>query len=111
MLPKAEAMRLSLPNSLLLVAASACFVDAFRHPHQSITGPFLTGALGILLVLRGLAATPQPAAVTVSGCVLAILSVARDQGFLDQNSLWYIGLFGLAAGVIIFWRRIEKVWK
>lgn len=104
-------MKVSLPNSLLLLAATVCFAESFYCLQNSGAEPLLTAALGILLLLRGFAAAPQPAAVVLSGCILAALSVGRDQGFLNDNSPAWMGLFILAGAVIMFWQRIEKLWK
>jgi len=104
-------MKTQLSNSLVLLAATACFVDAVHHPEDSLTGPMLSAVLGFILMLRGFAATPRPAGAILSGCILAALSVGSDQGFLNDNSLWYIGLFILAGVGFGFWERIEKVWK
>jgi Na+/H+-translocating membrane pyrophosphatase len=104
-------MMVQLRNSIVLLAAMACFVDSVHHPEGSFTGPVLSGMLGFILLLKGLTATPRPAGAVLSGCILAALSVGSDQGFLNDNSLWYIGLFILAGAGFGFWERIEKFWK
>jgi hypothetical protein len=104
-------MKVQLPNSLLLLAATACFVEFVHRPQHSDAEPLLTAALGIFLLLRGLAAAPQPAVVILSGCILAALSVGRDQGLLNDNSLSWMGLFILAGLGFGIWERIKKLWK
>jgi len=104
-------MRPRLPNSLLAVAAVVCFVESFRNAGNRGAEPLLTLALGIILLLRGLAAEPLPAPVIVSGCALAAISVAEDRGIINANAPLWIGLFIAAGAVVIFWQRIEKFWK
>jgi hypothetical protein len=104
-------MKIQLPNSLLLFAAVACFVDSVHHPQHISAGPLLAAALGIFLLLKGLQVAPQPAVAILSGCILAALSVGRDQGFLNDNSPSWIVLFILAGAGCGFWERIVKLWK
>jgi hypothetical protein len=67
--------------------------------------------MGILLLRRAIIAEPQPAPVVASGLVLAALSVGSNHGFLNANTLTWIGLV-LVAGVFFgWWERLESLWK
>jgi hypothetical protein len=87
-----------------------CFAEAARVPKND-PGPVLTGVMGFLLLLRGLAVTPQPPAVILSACAVVAIGVGGDEGFININTpLWAVVL--LVAGVVLlFWQRIEKLWK
>lgn len=104
-------MKFQLSNLLLLLAATACFVESFHSIRDRNAEPLLTAVMGIFLLLKGLAAAPQRAIVIVSGCVLAALCVGSDEGLLNENSMWYMGSFILAGVGFAFWQRIKKFWE
>lgn len=104
-------MKIQLADALLLFPAAICFAEIVRAPQNSDPGPLITAALGIFLLLRGLAAAPQPAVVILSGYVLAGIAVGSNHGIMNGNSILWIGLFVLAAIGFGFWERIQKLWK
>jgi hypothetical protein len=86
----------SLSNLVILLAATACLVDAYQTFSVRESGPLLTLALGILLTLWGLQERAQPLLLVLCACALAGLSIADDRHVFDQNSNSYMVLFTVA---------------
>lgn len=85
-------MRYHPQNGVLVAAAIACFVQALYTPWgNEDPGALITGAVGIYLLTRGVAAAGQPALVVAAGCVLAALVIAGDRRILNVNApVWVV---------------------
>jgi hypothetical protein len=104
-------IRYRLPNWILLVGAFICVGEIRNAPRDSDPGPWLTAAFGLLLIRRGILATRQPSAVIISGCLITVLTVAGNHGFLNINRpVWTVILLLLFA-CYAFWERFVKIWK
>jgi hypothetical protein len=103
-------MRVQFPNLLLTVAAAVCFVEAAKVPKND-PGAVLTGVLGLLLMLRGLAAAPQPPGVAISAWIVVAIAVGGDEGLINANAPLWFGFLVAAGTALVFWQRIEKLWK
>jgi hypothetical protein len=98
-------LRIELPKRLLTVAGAICLVEAARVPKND-PGPVLTGVIGLLLLLKGLAVAPQPAGLIISGCIVAAIGVAGDEGLININTPLWGGIL-LVMVIVIFREAIR----
>ena len=105
-----NAMKIRLPNSLLVIGAIGCFAEAVYAPTHSDPGTLLTIVLGILLLPRAMMPrTPLP--VIFSGCVIAAIVVSGDHGLIDINRPLWIVVLLIGFACFGFWERIQKLWS
>ncbi|HEY6128261.1 MAG TPA: hypothetical protein VIW23_08780 [Candidatus Acidoferrum sp.] len=103
-------MKLRFQTSILTAGAIICFAEVIVAPKSSDPGPWAAAALGIVLLRRGITTGRQPAVVILSGCILTVLLLAGDHGFLNINNPAWLALIIVAGFCYAFWERVERLW-
>jgi hypothetical protein len=93
---------MSLPNAVILLAGTACLVDAYQTFSIRESAPLMTLSVGIFFTLWGLQVKPQPLPVVLCVCALAVLDIGSDHRVLNEDSASYMILYALAGIVFVY---------